>query len=98
MTLAKELVGAGFTPQRIVTTVTVTMEQLSAGWTITSVRIANFFLTPNKDRHPIRVSPGGQENQCLWSKVSGRHPIGRLARFAVNKEQVFLSTKGTGVE
>jgi hypothetical protein len=35
------------------------------------------------------VSPGDQENQRLWSKVSGRHPIGRRDRFDVNKEQFF---------
>jgi hypothetical protein len=33
------------------------------------------------------VSPGGKENQRLWSKVSGRHPIGRLVRFGVNEKR-----------
>jgi hypothetical protein len=33
----------------------------------------------------IRVA-AGQENQRLWSKVSGRHPIGRLARCGVNEK------------
>jgi len=39
MTLANELAGAGFTPHRIETTVTVTMEPLSAGWTITGIQL-----------------------------------------------------------
>jgi osmotically inducible protein OsmC len=39
MTLANELAGAGFTPQRIVTTVTVTLEPLPAGWTVTGIQL-----------------------------------------------------------
>ena len=39
MTLANELAGAGFTPHRIETTVTVTMEPLSAGWTVTGIQL-----------------------------------------------------------
>src|SRR6266446_1757431 len=39
MTLANELAGAGFLPQRIATTVTVTMEPLPAGWTITGIQL-----------------------------------------------------------
>src|SRR5438046_2803310 len=39
MTLARELAGAGFTPQRIVTTVTVTLEPLPAGCTVTGVQL-----------------------------------------------------------
>jgi osmotically inducible protein OsmC len=39
MALANELADAGFTMQRISTTVTVTLEPLSAGWTITGIQI-----------------------------------------------------------
>jgi lipoyl-dependent peroxiredoxin len=39
MALAHELAGAGFTAQRIDTTVTVTMEPLSPGWTITAIHL-----------------------------------------------------------
>jgi lipoyl-dependent peroxiredoxin len=39
MTLANELAGAGLTPHRIETTVTVTMEPLSADWTITGIQL-----------------------------------------------------------
>jgi lipoyl-dependent peroxiredoxin len=39
MALANELAAAGFTPQRIATTVTITMEPLSAGWTITGIQL-----------------------------------------------------------
>jgi osmotically inducible protein OsmC len=39
MALANELVSAGFTPRRIVTTATVIMEPLSAGWTITGMQL-----------------------------------------------------------
>jgi lipoyl-dependent peroxiredoxin len=39
MTLAKELVSAGFTPQSIVTTATVAIERLAVGWTITGIQL-----------------------------------------------------------
>jgi osmotically inducible protein OsmC len=39
MTLARELAGAGFTPHRIATTVTVTLESLPAGRTITGIEL-----------------------------------------------------------
>jgi osmotically inducible protein OsmC len=39
MTLADELAGAGFTPHRIATTATVTIEPLPAGWTITGIQL-----------------------------------------------------------
>jgi osmotically inducible protein OsmC len=39
MTLANELASAGFTPHRIATTVTVTIEPLPAGWTITGIQL-----------------------------------------------------------
>jgi osmotically inducible protein OsmC len=39
MTLANELTSAGFTPRRIATTVTVTIEPLPAGWTITGIQL-----------------------------------------------------------
>lgn len=39
LTLANELAGSGFTPQRIATTVTVTIELLSDGWTITGLQL-----------------------------------------------------------
>jgi osmotically inducible protein OsmC len=37
--LANELAGAGFCPHRIVTTATLTMEQLPVGWTITGIQL-----------------------------------------------------------
>jgi len=39
MALAEELSGAGFTPQRIATTVTVTLEPQSVGWTVTAIQL-----------------------------------------------------------
>jgi osmotically inducible protein OsmC len=39
LTLASELAGTGVRPQRIVTTATVTLEPLPAGWTITGVQL-----------------------------------------------------------
>src|ERR1700688_3544902 len=38
-TLANELAVAGFTPHRISTTVTVTIEAFTAGWTITGIQL-----------------------------------------------------------
>jgi lipoyl-dependent peroxiredoxin len=37
--LANELAGAGFCPHRIVTTATLTMEQLPVGWTMTGIQL-----------------------------------------------------------
>jgi osmotically inducible protein OsmC len=39
MALADELSGARFTPRRIVTTATVTLERHSVGWTVTGVQL-----------------------------------------------------------
>jgi hypothetical protein len=39
MTLANEFAGAGITPDRIKTIVTVTMEQLPHGWVITGIQL-----------------------------------------------------------
>jgi osmotically inducible protein OsmC len=39
MTLANELAGAGFSPQRIATTVTATLEALPVGWTLTGLQL-----------------------------------------------------------
>lgn len=39
MALAEQLNRAGFTPRRIVTTVTITIEQLPVGWTITGIQL-----------------------------------------------------------
>src|SRR5258708_6617226 len=39
MALSNELARARFTPRRIVTTVTVTMEQLPVGWTVTGIQL-----------------------------------------------------------
>jgi hypothetical protein len=50
MTLAKELVSAGFTPQRIVTTATVTMEPLSVGGPSQSFKLTFWPRRPGRNR------------------------------------------------
>jgi lipoyl-dependent peroxiredoxin len=39
MALAHELAGAGFSPHRIETAVTITLESLPAGWTVTGIQL-----------------------------------------------------------
>jgi osmotically inducible protein OsmC len=69
MTLANELAGAGFTPRRIVTTVTVTMEPLSIGWTITAIQLDVVAEAPRaKQGDFIRAAVRAKTN-CTISRV-----------------------------
>jgi lipoyl-dependent peroxiredoxin len=69
MTLAKELAGAGFTPQRIATTVTVTIEALPAGWTITGVQLDVLAEVPRlKQNDFIRAAVRAKTN-CTISRL-----------------------------
>jgi lipoyl-dependent peroxiredoxin len=69
MTLAKELVGAGFTPDRIDTTATVTTEPLSIGWTITGIQLDVLAEAPRaKQGDFIRAAVRAKTN-CTISRL-----------------------------
>jgi lipoyl-dependent peroxiredoxin len=69
MTLVKELAKAGFTPHRIETTVTVTVEQLSAGWTITGIQLDILAEAPRaKQSDFIRAAIRAKTN-CTISRL-----------------------------
>jgi lipoyl-dependent peroxiredoxin len=68
-TLASELAGAGFTPHRIETTVTVTLESLPAGWTITGVQLEVLAKVPRlKQNDFIRAAVRAKTN-CTISRL-----------------------------
>jgi lipoyl-dependent peroxiredoxin len=69
MTLAKELVSAGFTPQRIVTTVTVTMEPLSVGWTITGIQIDVLAEAPRAKQGDFIRAAVSAKTRCTISRL-----------------------------
>jgi osmotically inducible protein OsmC len=69
MTLAKELVGAGFTPQRIVTTVTVTMETLSVGWTVTGIQLDVLAEAPRAKQGDFIRAAVGAKTSCTISRL-----------------------------
>jgi lipoyl-dependent peroxiredoxin len=69
MTLADQLAGAGFTPQRIDTAVTVTMEQLPAGWTIMGIQLDVLAKAPRaKQGDFIRAAVSAKTN-CTISRL-----------------------------
>jgi lipoyl-dependent peroxiredoxin len=69
MALAHELAGAGFSPQRIDTTVTVTMEPLSTGWTLTAIQLDVLAKVPRaKQGDFIRAALCAKTN-CLISRL-----------------------------
>jgi osmotically inducible protein OsmC len=69
MALANELAGAGFTPNRIRTTATVTMEQLPLGWRITGTQLDVLAEVPRaKQGDFIRAALCAKTN-CLISRL-----------------------------
>jgi lipoyl-dependent peroxiredoxin len=69
MTLANEFVAAGFIPHRIVTTVTVSMEQLPVGWTITGIQLDVLAEAPRaKQSDFIRAAVRAKAN-CTVSRL-----------------------------
>jgi lipoyl-dependent peroxiredoxin len=69
MTLANELAGAGFTPQRIATTVTVTLEPLPAGWTLTSVQLDVLAEVPRLMQNDFIKAAVGAKTRCTISRL-----------------------------
>jgi lipoyl-dependent peroxiredoxin len=69
MTLANELVGAGFTAQHITTTVTVTVESCPTGWTITGIQLDVLAEAPRaKQGDFIRAAVRAKTN-CTISRL-----------------------------
>jgi osmotically inducible protein OsmC len=69
MTLANELAGSGLTPQRIVTTVMVTLEPLPAGWTVTGIQLDVLAEVPRlKQNDFIRAAVRAKTN-CTISRL-----------------------------
>jgi osmotically inducible protein OsmC len=69
MALVDEFAGAGFTPDRINTTATITMEQLPVGWTITGVQLDVLAEVPRaKQSDFIRATVSAKTN-CTISRL-----------------------------
>jgi lipoyl-dependent peroxiredoxin len=69
MALANELVSAGFTPHRIVTTATVIMEPLSAGLTITGVELDVLAEVPRLKQNDFIQAAIGAKTHCTISRL-----------------------------
>jgi osmotically inducible protein OsmC len=69
MTLANELADAGFTPQRIATTPTATMDPLSAGWTITSIQLDVLVEAVRLKQNDFIQAAVHAKNQCTISRL-----------------------------
>jgi osmotically inducible protein OsmC len=69
MTLANEFAGTGFTPQRIATTVTVTLKPLSAGWTITGVQLDVLAEVPRLNQNDFIKAALGAKTHCTISRL-----------------------------
>jgi lipoyl-dependent peroxiredoxin len=68
-TLAKELTGAGFTPHHIVTTATVTMEQLPVGWTITGIQLEVLAKAPRAKQGDFIRAAVRAKTHCTISRL-----------------------------
>jgi osmotically inducible protein OsmC len=69
VTLANELAGAGFTPHRIDTTVTVIMEELSAGWTITGIQLNVLAEAPRAKQSDFIRAAVRAKTHCTISRL-----------------------------
>jgi osmotically inducible protein OsmC len=69
MTLAKELASAGFTPDRIDTTVTVIMEPLSVGWTVTGIQLDVLAKAPRLKQNDFIEAAVRAKVRCTISRL-----------------------------
>jgi osmotically inducible protein OsmC len=69
MTLAKELASAGFTPDRIETTVTVIMEPLSVGWTVTGIQLDVLAKAPRLKQNDFIGAAVRAKVRCTISRL-----------------------------
>jgi osmotically inducible protein OsmC len=69
MALAAELGRAGFTPQKLATTATVTFEQVSGNWTISTVDLQTSARVPGIDAKKFGEIAAGAKANCPVSRV-----------------------------
>jgi lipoyl-dependent peroxiredoxin len=69
MTLASELAGTGFTPQRIETTVTVTLEPWPVGWTLTGVQPDVLAEVPRLKQNDFIQAAVRAKTRCTISRL-----------------------------
>jgi osmotically inducible protein OsmC len=69
MALANELAGAGFTPGRINISATVTVEELSAGWTITGIQLDVLADAPRAQQSDFIRATVRAKTNCMVSRL-----------------------------
>jgi osmotically inducible protein OsmC len=69
MALAHELADAGFTPQRIDTTVTLTMEPLSDGWTVAAIQLDVLAEAPRATQGDFIRAAVSAKTSCTISRL-----------------------------
>jgi lipoyl-dependent peroxiredoxin len=69
MTLANDFVSAGFTPRRIVRTVTVTIEALPAGWTIAGIQLDVLADVPRLQQNDFIRAAVRAKTHCTISRL-----------------------------
>jgi osmotically inducible protein OsmC len=67
--LAKELAGAGFTPRRINTSATLSMERLSAEWTITGIHLDVLADAPRAKQSAFIEAAVSAKTHCTISRL-----------------------------
>ena len=69
MSLADELAGAGFTPQRIDTVVMVTMERSPTGWSITGIQLNVLAKAPRAKQGDFIQAAVRAKTNCTISRL-----------------------------
>src|SRR5690242_5701817 len=69
MALSAQLGGANLTPESINTNITLTMEKLDAGWTITAIQLDVTAKVPNADAKAFDTAANNAKAGCPVSKV-----------------------------
>jgi osmotically inducible protein OsmC len=69
MALAAQLGNANLKPERVVTTATVTMEKLEAGWTLTAVHLEVTAKIPNATAAVFETAANNAKTGCPISRV-----------------------------
>ena len=69
MALSAQLGNAGITPESIVTTATLTMEKLEAGFTITTIHLDVVAKIPGGDKNAFETAANNAKAGCPVSRV-----------------------------
>jgi lipoyl-dependent peroxiredoxin len=69
LTLANELAAAGFKPHRIVTTTTIIMERLSAGWNIAGIQLDVLAEVPQAKQGDFIRAAVSAKTRCAISRL-----------------------------